>query len=217
MLKEAVILSGGKNVSRKNELGLLLKDLLKKHSLSMRKLSQMTNIDTATISRIVNGKRKATLEHLEKFSEHLHVSMNQLLIAAGYTESLKNEHNIYVEQIQRLLESSHADDFSIEQIDQKLAEYREYAQTEDGKMMILSEFEDKLKKVDSVGPFITHLKKFYERFRLRRGSHYELILIGSVLLYFIIPVDVIPDYVFPIGYLDDAIAVQLVTKLFVKD
>jgi uncharacterized membrane protein YkvA (DUF1232 family) len=33
---------------------------------------------------------------------------------------------------------------------------------------------------------------------------------GSALLYFILPVDVIPDYIFPIGYLDDAIAVQLV-------
>ncbi|MEH7609111.1 DUF1232 domain-containing protein [Priestia megaterium] len=29
-------------------------------------------------------------------------------------------------------------------------------------------------------------------------------------MYFILPTDIIPDYVFPIGYLDDAIAVQLV-------
>jgi uncharacterized membrane protein YkvA (DUF1232 family) len=35
-------------------------------------------------------------------------------------------------------------------------------------------------------------------------------ILGSALLYFILPTDIIPDYVFPIGYLDDAIAVQLV-------
>ena len=48
------------------KLGLLLKELLKKQSLSMRKLSEFTTIDTATISRIINGKRKAKPEHLQK-------------------------------------------------------------------------------------------------------------------------------------------------------
>ncbi|WP_343770096.1 YkvA family protein [Oceanobacillus oncorhynchi] len=35
---------------------------------------------------------------------------------------------------------------------------------------------------------------------------------GGVLLYFITPVDVVPDYIFPIGYMDDAIAVQIALK-----
>ena len=42
----------------------------------------------------------------------------------------------------------------------------------------------------------------------------ELAVIGSALIYFIISVDIIPDYIFPIGYLDDAIAVKLVLNLF---
>ncbi len=33
---------------------------------------------------------------------------------------------------------------------------------------------------------------------------------GGALLYFIVSVDVIPDYIFPIGYIDDAAAVQFV-------
>ncbi len=32
----------------------------------------------------------------------------------------------------------------------------------------------------------------------------ERCILGSVLLYFVLATDVIPDYVFPIGYLDDA-------------
>lgn len=39
---------------------------------------------------------------------------------------------------------------------------------------------------------------------------------GSALIYFILSVDVIPDYIFPIGYLDDAVAVQLVLNALMK-
>lgn len=200
-------------------LGSMLKDLLNKHSLSMRKLSELTKIDTATISRIISGKRKATLEHLKKFSKHLNVSMKQLLDAAGYSVSQgkdKSDTDEYMEYVQNLIDTSYSPDLSIENIDEKLADYGEYVKTEDGKDMVMTDFEEKIKKVDSLGPFINHLKDFYERFRLRKGSYQELTLIGSALLYFIIPVDVIPDYLFPIGYLDDAIAVQMVMKILAK-
>jgi uncharacterized membrane protein YkvA (DUF1232 family) len=56
----------------------------------------------------------------------------------------------------------------------------------------------------------------FERFRLKKGTPRELMLLGGVLLYFILPVDVIPDYIFPIGYLDDAMAVQIVANLLSK-
>jgi len=72
-------------------------------------------------------------------------------------------------------------------------------------------------KVGSVGPFINKLKELYEKFTTDKGTLFELTIIGSTLLYFIIPVDVIPDYVFPIGYLDDAIAVQLTGKSLLKN
>lgn len=40
---------------------------------------------------------------------------------------------------------------------------------------------------------------------------------GGALLYFILPVDVIPDYIFPIGYLDDEFVVKLVLDLLSKE
>ncbi|GIN91063.1 transcriptional regulator [Siminovitchia terrae] len=206
-----------------NKLGLLLRRLLKERLLSMRKFSEMTGIDTATISRIINGKRKANLQHLEKFADCLEIPMAELFEAAGYPVEQKPEEthsDIHrsVEVIQDFLKSSDLYDqkFTIDQVDQKITNYGHYSQTEEGQETILNGFEEKLQKVGSIGPFINHLKELFERFRKRQGTHYELALIGGALLYFIIPVDVIPDYIFPIGYLDDAIAVQIVLNLLIK-
>ncbi len=66
-----------------NRLGLLIISLLRGRSLSMRKLSAITDIDTATISRIVNGKQQAKPKHIERFAEALQVSPNLLYKAAG--------------------------------------------------------------------------------------------------------------------------------------
>ncbi|TQR37131.1 helix-turn-helix domain-containing protein [Lysinibacillus sphaericus] len=210
---------------RNSTLGLLLRGLLKERSLSMRKFSELTGIDTATISRIINGKRNATPQHLEKFADCLDVPLINLFEAAGYPieqrqEESESDSDIHtsVDAIQSLLKSSNVydDEFSVSHVEQKLESYGLYAQTEEGKNSILKDFDEKIKSVGSIGPFISKLKELYEKFTLGKGTIFELTLIGSTLLYFIIPVDVIPDYLFPIGYLDDAIAVQLTTKALLK-
>ncbi|MGE7688475.1 helix-turn-helix domain-containing protein [Lysinibacillus sp. NPDC097214] len=208
-------------------LGLLLRELLKERSLSMRKFSELTGVDTATISRIINGKRKATPQHLENFADCLGVPLINLFEAAGYPIEQRQEEpeaepdsdiHTSVDSIQAFLKSSNVydDDFSVANVEQKLESYGLYAQTEEGKNSILKDFDEKIKSVGSIGPFISKLKELYEKFTLGRGTIFELTIIGSTLLYFIIPVDVIPDYLFPIGYLDDAIAVQLTTKALLK-
>ena len=206
-----------------NNLGLLLKEFLKERSLSMRKFSELTGIDTATISRIINNKRNATPHHLEKFADCLGVPLITLFEAAGYPieqRQEKSESDIHtsVDAIQALLKSSNVYDneFSVAQVEQKLESYGLFAQTEEGKNTIVKDFDEKIKNVGSVGPFINKLKELYERFLSGKGTLFELTIIGSTLLYFIIPVDVLPDYLFPIGYLDDAIAVQLTTKTLLK-
>jgi len=207
-----------------NNLGLLLKEFLKERSLSMRKFSELTGIDTATISRIINNKRNATPHHLEKFADCLGVPLITLFEAAGYPieqRQEKSESDIHtsVDAIQALLKSSNVydDEFSVAQVEQKLESYGLFAQTEEGKNTIVKDFDEKIKNVGSVGPFINKLKELYERFLSGKGTLFELTIIGSTLLYFIIPVDVLPDYLFPIGYLDDAIAVQLTTKTLLKN
>jgi len=208
-----------------NTLGLLLRELLKERSLSMRKFSELTGIDTATISRIINGKRNATPQHLEKFADCLDVPLINLFEAAGYAieqrqEESESDSDIHksVDAIQSLLKSSNVydDEFSVSHVEQKLESYGLYVQTEEGKNSIHKDFDEKIKSVGSIGPFISKLKELYEKFSLGKGTLFELTVIGSTLLYFIIPVDVIPDYLFPIGYLDDAIAVQLTTKTLIN-
>ncbi len=206
--------------TKPSKLSLLLRELLKERSLSMRKLSELTKIDTATISRIINGKRKANPEHLQKIADCLGVPIADLFIAAGYPIDQKqgqqySDIHSSIDMIQSVLESSelYNKTFTINSVEQQLANYQHYSQTEEGKEIVLNGFEKKLMKVGSVGPFISQLKGMFERFRSRNGTPADLAIMGGVLIYFIISVDVIPDYTFPVGYLDDAIAVKLALNL----
>lgn len=209
---------------KSNRIGLLLKDILKQRSLSMRKLSELTEIDTATISRIISGKRKATPNHLKKFADRLDVPIAHLFSAAGYLNDQKQEkvysEDIYssVDSIQSILEATNLwnEKFTIESVETQLAAYQQFSQTEEGKDTILNQFEEKVKKLGSVGPFISKLQAMFENFRSMKVPPQYLAVIGSALLYFILPVDVIPDYILPIGYLDDAIAAQLVSNSITK-
>ena len=198
-----------------NNLSQLLKKLLKERSLSMRKFSELTEIDPATLSRIINGKRKATPEHLQRFADSFEVPISELFAAAGFPiQPEKSELQASIDNIQGYLESSdlHYKKFSLESLKQELAKYEQYSQTEEGKETIFHRFQEKIKKVNSIGPFIDHLKDMYENFRQNKGTPIEIALIGSALIYFILPVDCIPDYIFPIGYLDDAIVVKLIAQ-----
>jgi transcriptional regulator with XRE-family HTH domain len=203
-----------------NQLGLFLKRLLKERSLSMRKFSELTGIDVATISRIINGKRKANPAHLQKFADYLGVPITEFFEVIGFSIEHKkttqpSDISTSVESIQDLLESTNLIDnkFSIASVERQLANYEHYAQTEEGKENIFKSFGEKIKKTGSIGPFISQLKEMYEKFRLEKGTPQELALVGSALIYFIVSVDVLPDYIFPVGYIDDAMAIQIVTNL----
>ncbi|GGE39263.1 transcriptional regulator [Pullulanibacillus camelliae] len=208
------------NKEQENSLGMLLKAALNERSLSLRKFSELTNIDVATISRIINGKRKATPMHLQTFADRLGIAITELFAAAGYAIDSKSQQQdsemlSSINMIQSVLESSGTYDkpFTIQHVERELEKYQQYANTDEGQETILNGFEAKLKKVGSIGPFINQLKNMFQRFRLKRGTSIELSVIGGALLYFIFPVDVVPDYIFPIGYLDDAIAVKLVLNV----
>lgn len=205
--------------NKHNELGLLLKGLLNDRCYSLRKFSELTGIDAATISRIMNGKRKAKPEHLQRFAECLQVPNASLFTAAGYevNQALSDLHSS-IDHIQEILGMSEVKDFSMEKMEQELKKYETYAQTEEGKKTILHQFGEKLQKAGGSGPFVDQLNDLHRKFRLHQGSKKELALMGSALIYFILTVDCIPDYVFPIGYIDDALAVKLIfQKLTVKN
>ncbi|MED3561735.1 helix-turn-helix domain-containing protein [Bacillus xiapuensis] len=202
--------------NEKQHLGILIKSLLKERSLSMRKLSNLTGIDTATISRIVNNKQKATLSHLQLFAQHLGIPVAKLLQSAGYkidTNEQNTSPDIFnsLNSIQEILVSSNLlnDQFNIEHIYQELAKYEQFALTKEGEQKIFEEFETKVEQVRGAGPFINELNKMYRSFSKENVPTEKRKILGSVLLYFILSTDIIPDYVFPFGYLDDCLAVQI--------
>src|SRR6478752_2836188 len=185
------------NTKNEQSLGLLLRSLLKENALSMRKLSSLTGIDTATVSRIINGKQQANLHHLKQFAHYLNTPLEALIDPAGAaSNNTENEVETGIH-------------YSIDK-NQELTKYKQYAQTDEGHSMILDNFQSKIEQVCSVGTFIDQLKQMYLEYCSEETSAAKRSILGSALLYFILPTDIIPDYVFPIGYLDDAIAVQLV-------
>ncbi|MFD0867689.1 RapGH repressor [Chlamydia abortus] len=205
--------------SRELPLGSLLKDLLRERSLSMRKLSERTGIHTATISRIINGKQQAKPDHLRKLSDHLQVPAEQLFRAAGYAVGEPLEENPsqideIVSIIYEVLASSQwfHEHFTVERIEQELNKYEQYARTKEGQQVIHSDFRAKLDQVSGAGPFINQLSDMYRIYEEGQASPEERAVLGSGLLYFILSTDIIPDYIFPFGYLDDAIAVHLVQR-----
>lgn len=200
------------------DLSVTLKQLLKERSLSMRKLSSLTGIDTATISRIISGKQKAKLDHLHLFAMHLGISSEQLFQAAGFNTSTRqvarhSDIHASVDSIKEVLHTYNLFDyqFTTELVRKELNKYEQYALTEEGNHIILDDFQTKIESVNSAGPFIDQLRHMYELFGDSEITLERRAIIGSALLYFILSTDIIPDYVFPIGYLDDAIAVQIVS------
>lgn len=203
------------------KLGIMIKTLLKEHSLSMRKLSILTGIDTATISRIVNGKQPANINHLQKFSQYLAVPIENLLIAAGYDlNNIKQKNSlnaeIVIDTIEEILKSSNLleQQHIVDRVNEELSKYEDYALTEEGQEMIFKSFDEKINKVSGIGSFIEELKKMYKQFCDNNLTTNQRAILGSGLLYFIFSTDIIPDYTFPIGYVDDFIAIKLVLNRF---
>lgn len=195
------------------ELGKILKSSMAEQSISMRKLSSMCGICTASISRIMNHKQPANIHHLQEFSKHLGIPIEKLLFAVGIgkEENIDTDSYFMIQMIQGILISFELDLHSvIEDVKKELIKFEQYAKTEEGKNVIHHEFETKINKLNSSGIMIDHLHHLYERFCSEDTDIKQLPMIGSALLYFILSADVIPDYVFPIGYLDDAIAINLV-------
>jgi uncharacterized membrane protein YkvA (DUF1232 family)/plasmid maintenance system antidote protein VapI len=205
------------------EFGGFLKNQLQINGLTMRKFSEMTNIETSSISRIINGKRKANIHHLRAFSEALDIPIEELLKVAGYADysiSDNNEEKVekHIQQLIQVIETSDMDhyEFSIDRLEKQLKNHRQHAITEEGQETIKEKFKSKIKRIGAAGPFIQQLEKMYEQFTSGNVTIKHQLIMGGALLYFVLTLDLIPDYLFPIGYIDDAIAVQLTVSMLAK-
>lgn len=198
-----------------SELGRIIKTSIAKQSLSVRKLSKMTGISSATLSRIINNKQAANIGHIKKISTELGIPIDQLLLAVGIGDNkqVSGDSYLILTMISDILKAFDIDiDTITGDIQKELYKFEKYARTKEGEKLIYSSFESKLEKNNGTGLIIDQLNLLFQRFCKADINKDEQAIIGSALLYFILSADVIPDYVFPIGYLDDAIAVNLVTR-----
>jgi transcriptional regulator with XRE-family HTH domain len=198
-----------------SELGILIKSSMLKQGISLRQLSKMTGISAASLSKIINNKQSAGLRHIRQLSKHLNIPVEHLLFSVGIElskpQELNAETHFLLDIIKKHLQSFGIHVHSIvEDIRNELNKYEHYAQTDEGREIILQQFMPKLATVKGSGLVIEQLKSFYQSYCSESTEDTERAAIGSVLLYFALSPDVIPDYAFPLGYLDDAIAVNLV-------
>lgn len=201
------------------EFGNLIKMSMEHKGLSIRGLSKLTGISTATISRIITGKQPANIFHMHKLALILNISIEKLLNSMGvsYTEHSISTHSVLLEIIQEVLEDFKIDFKAvISDIAKELEKLELYAKTLEGKKIILDGFKSKIDTIDGAGAVTDKLNMFYELFCSDNISKEKKAVIGSALLYFVLTIGVIPDYMFPIGYLDDALAVKIVEKKYLS-
>ena len=87
------------------------------------------------------------------------------------------------------------------------------ADASEGKERIDRDFSNKLKTVKRNG-FVNQLKTLYRYFKDPNTSKAKKGLIGAGLLYFILPFDVVHDYLPVLGYIDDGVAIAYIwTKI----
>lgn len=198
-----------------------LKQALYEEHLSLRKLSDKIKIDVATLSRIFNKKQRPHIDHLEKLAIGLNLPLEALLADMGYIQ--EKEQHIKGGALGKLIHenemnnkaifeacTSLEDEKIIKDIEKQLAKYEQYMNIAEGEKMIKEQFKTKVEAVGQIGPIIDLLREFYEQLCKKDISTAMFVLIGSGLLYFIISPDVIPDFLFPLGFVDDVIALKII-------
>ncbi|MCD8119733.1 MAG: DUF1232 domain-containing protein [Lachnospiraceae bacterium] len=109
------------------------------------------------------------------------------------------------------------------EISARTKDAEELLQDEDKMERFLQRLERKLKKVPAIGdklsnvPVLISLIRSYIRKEYDRVPYLSLISIVAALLYFLSPVDLIPDFVPGIGYIDDAFIITTVCAMMQDD
>lgn len=173
-----------------------------RQGLSLRALGRLSGVDHSLLSRLLSGAISPTPSLLARLAPALGLSVAQLYRDADLGVPAP------IEDALRAMGAGDGLD------EQRLIAHLELltaqASTERGRRSILRGFPRKRRETALRGPILDCLDGLYEAFcggALPPDLESEA---GAALLYFIQPLDCIPDDHFPLGYLDDAMVVQLV-------
>ncbi len=92
----------------------------------------------------------------------------------------------------------------------QLGRLAEYALTAEARQMVDEGLARKIAALGARGPVIDRLRRLAALYLDDGGAPSAVRAVaGSAVLYFLLAVDDIDDYIFPVGYLDDAVAVSI--------
>ncbi|WP_206832204.1 helix-turn-helix domain-containing protein [Alicyclobacillus fructus] len=195
-----------------------VKALLRERSMSMRQLAASTGISVSTISKMIAGKQRVNLDYLRRMAEALDVPAATLAEAAGLplardeaAHSRSQTTGAEIDTLLHYLGLEKMEDLRKE-IERELEKYEVYAQTDEGQQLIAEKYHSKRGQIQGIGGFIRDLDEMYARFSRPDTPEDEKNILASGILYFLLATDAIPDYLVPAGYVDDAIAMQIVRE-----
>ncbi|MBD1370971.1 DUF1232 domain-containing protein [Hazenella sp. IB182357] len=94
---------------------------------------------------------------------------------------------------------------------------RAKALTSSGEKKIVDGFNIKVKEAGGIEKIVDKLKVMYAYFRDKDTSSMKKGLVGAALLYFLLPTDVVMDFIPVVGYIDDVTAAMFVWNMLSKE
>lgn len=187
------------------DLSRLIRERMAAAGLSLRALARAAGVSHSSVSRLLSGRSRPTPGLLRALAAPLGCPAGELLRAAGLEggpadpwEALRG---LGLEPVPPEL---------VRRVAEGLERLREYAATAEAAALAREGLTRKVAALGARGPVAERLLAL-GRLYLEPGTAQEAVRLvaGSAVLYFLTAVDAIDDFTFPIGYLDDAIAVAL--------
>ncbi len=185
-------------------LARLITGRMAAQGLSLRALARQAGVSHSSISRLLRGRARPTADLLRAVAAPLGLPADELLGAAALAPAGAGD----VLSALRGLGVDPAPPELIGHVQAELARLREYAATAEARAAVRRDLDRRLAALGARGPVAERLRGL-ARLYLSDAPAPARTAAGSAVLYFLQAVDAIDDFMWPIGYLDDAVAVAL--------
>ena len=175
--------------------------------LSLRALARAAGVSHSTVSRLLAGRTRPTAGLLRALAPPLGCPAEALLQAAGLAPGPADPWDTL-----RSMGVDPAPAELLAHVGERLTRLREYAATDEAVAFAREGLVRKVAALGARGPVIERLLALGRLYLGGEGGSAPpaaRLAAGSAVLYFLLAVDAIDDFMFPIGYLDDAVAIAL--------
>jgi len=179
---------------------------LAERGLSLRAAARRCGVHHSSLSRLLRGRARPTVALLRALAPVLGLEPEALLRPAGFGSASPGPEPW--EALRGLGLDPHPPEL-VTAVRDRLARLRGYAGTAEARALARDGLERKVAALGAGGPGIERLLALGRLYLEGDAPPAARLAAGSAVLYFLLPVDAIDDFVWPIGYLDDALAVAL--------